>query len=63
MASLTLEGSYEGMSRAYEKLLGWIKANGYRIVGPNREIYIKGPGPDYEPAEYLTEIQFPVQNM
>jgi effector-binding domain-containing protein len=61
VASVTLEGSYEGMSGAYEGLLGWIKANGYRIVGPNREIYIKGPGPDYEPAEYLTEIQFPVE--
>lgn len=61
MASLTLEGSYEGLSDAYRHLLGWITANGYRIVGPNREIYVKGPGPDYQPSEYLTELQFPVQ--
>lgn len=61
VVSLTLEGSYEGLSDAYARLLGWITANGYRIVGPNREIYVKGPGPDYEPSEYVTELQFPVQ--
>jgi effector-binding domain-containing protein len=59
-ACLTMEGSYEGLSEAYARLLGWIEANGYRIVAPNREIYIKGPGPEYEPPEYLTELQFPV---
>lgn len=61
VASLTLQGSYEGLSDAYDRLLGWIEANGYRIVGPNRELYLQGPGPDYEPPEYLTELQFPVQ--
>jgi effector-binding domain-containing protein len=60
-ACLTMEGSYEGLSEAYSRLLGWIEANGYQIVAPNREIYIKGPGPEYEPAEYLTELQFPVE--
>jgi len=63
MASLVHEGSYEGFSDAYARLLGWITSNGYQIVGPNREIYIKGPGPEYEPSEYVTELQFPVQKM
>jgi effector-binding domain-containing protein len=63
VASLTLQGSYEGLSDAYGRLLGWIQAQGYRIVGPNREIYLQGPGPDYEPPEYLTELQFPVQKV
>lgn len=58
-ASLTLEGSYEGLRDAYRQLLGWIRANGYRIVGPPREVYLEG-GPDCEPSEYLTKIQFPV---
>jgi effector-binding domain-containing protein len=61
MACLTMEGSYEGLSDAYARLLGWIEANGYHIVDCNREIYVKGPGPEYEPEEYLTELQFPVQ--
>ena len=60
-ACLVHEGSYEGFSDAYGQLLGWIEANGYSIVGPNREVYIKGPGPDCEPSEYVTELQFPVQ--
>jgi effector-binding domain-containing protein len=61
MACISLEGSYEGLSEAYSRLIQWIEANGYQIVAPNREIYLKGPGPDYEPAEYVTELQFPVQ--
>jgi effector-binding domain-containing protein len=61
MACLTLEGSYEGLSEAYGRLLGWIEAQGYHIAGPNREIYIKGHGADYEPSEFVTELQFPVQ--
>jgi effector-binding domain-containing protein len=63
MACLVHEGSYEGFSDAYSNLLGWIESNGYRIVGPNREIYIKGPGAEYEPSEYVTEIQFPVRKV
>ena len=61
MACVTLVGSYEELSEAYSRLIQWIEANGYQIVAPNREIYLKGPGPDYEPAEYVTELQFPVQ--
>ena len=53
----------------------WIEANGYRIVGPNREVYLRCPDNDYDdpaaygyddyvaddPAEYVTEVQFPVE--
>ena len=60
MAYVTVEGSYEGLKDAYARLLGWIEANGYQIVDCNREIYIKG-GPECEPGEYVTELQFPVQ--
>jgi effector-binding domain-containing protein len=61
MACTVHEGSYDGFTDAYGRLLGWIETRGYRIVGPNREIYIKGPGAEYEPSEYVTEIQFPVE--
>jgi len=60
MACLTLQGSYEGLDEAYGRLIQWIEAHGYHIAGPNREVYIKGPGPDYEPSEFETELQFPV---
>jgi effector-binding domain-containing protein len=59
-ACLVHEGSYEGLSDAYGQLIGWIEAHGYQIVGPNREVYIKGPGAEYQPSQYVTELQFPV---
>jgi len=63
MASTVHKGNYDTMGQSYGRLLGWIEANGYRIVGPNREIYIECAGPEYEPAEYVTELQFPVQKV
>jgi effector-binding domain-containing protein len=55
-------GSYEDFPQAYTAILGWISANGYRTAGPYREIYLRGPGPQAaDPAEYVTEIQVPVE--
>jgi effector-binding domain-containing protein len=36
--------------------------NGYRIVGPNREVYIQG-GSEQDNESYITEIQFPVEKI
>ncbi|MEJ2748487.1 MAG: MerR family transcriptional regulator [Anaerolineae bacterium] len=60
MASLVRQGPYDDFAPAYQALMGWIEANGYRIVGPNREIYLRGPEAGIDPAEFVTEIQFPV---
>ncbi|PKO21240.1 MAG: MerR family transcriptional regulator [Chloroflexi bacterium HGW-Chloroflexi-1] len=60
MACLVHRGSYDGFSDAYGALMGWIEGNGYRIVGPNREMYLVAMGMVRNPAEYVTEIQFPV---
>ncbi len=59
-ASVIHHGSYEAFNQAYGALMGWIEANGYRIVGPNREVYLKGPGDAGGPDSYVTEIQVPV---
>lgn len=61
MACIVHQGSYDNFTELYNQLMAWIEAHGYRIAGPNREIYIQGPGPDAEPADYVTEIQFPVE--
>ena len=37
--------------RAYVALHGWLRARGYRLAGPMREIYLGG----------MLEIQFPLQ--
>ena len=74
MACVVHHGSYDTLGQAYNALFAWIEANGYRIVGPNREVYLRCPDNDYAdpdavgyagytadaPAEYVTEVQFPV---
>jgi effector-binding domain-containing protein len=63
MACTVHKGSYDSMAEAYAGLLTWIEANGYRICGPNREVYIKGPGLLTKPSSYVTELQIPVEKV
>lgn len=61
MACLVHTGSYnQGFTEPYGILMNWVEANGYRINGPNREIYLQG-GEDPDDESYVTEIQFPVE--
>ncbi len=60
MASLMRVGPYDDFRPAYQELMDWVQANGYRMIGPNREIYLRGPEANIPPKEYVTEIQFPV---
>jgi effector-binding domain-containing protein len=56
------QGPYEDFSNAYTAIAEWINANGYRMVGPYREHYLRGPGPGpMDPNSYVTEIQIPVE--
>ncbi len=62
MASVIHHGSFDGLSNAYNALLHWIDANGYRVKGHNREVYLQ-----YErtgaPVNNVTELQFPVEKV
>jgi len=61
MASVIYKGAYNKFSQPYEALARWIEANGYTVVGPNREIYLECSMPVRQDDEsYVTEIQFPV---
>lgn len=54
-------GPFTTLGNAYGALLKWIEDNGYRITGPEREIYIKTGTPlRQDDPSYVTEIQFPV---
>ena len=59
MACTIYEGSYIGLHLGYSALGRWIDANGYRITGPNREIFLH-ISPE-RPEAHITEIQFPVE--
>jgi effector-binding domain-containing protein len=61
MACLVHEGGYESIGGAYGYLMGWIESNGYRMVGPPREIYVRGPESGDDVSTYVTEIQVPVE--
>ncbi|MBL7063117.1 MAG: GyrI-like domain-containing protein [Anaerolineae bacterium] len=61
MACIAHQGNYEGLSKAYNTLMAWVEANGYRVTGPNRDVYLQRPEPGLDPANYITEVQFPVQ--
>ncbi len=54
-------GSYNTIGDAREAILRWIEANGYRIVGPDREIYLYNTMPvRLDDPSYVTELQYPV---
>ncbi len=60
-ATTVYKGRYEGIGEAYSVLMAWIQDNGYQIAGPDRELYFTDPSKVKNPAENITEIQFPVK--
>jgi effector-binding domain-containing protein len=62
MASVIHKGAFNAFNLAYEAILHWIEVNGYKIVGPNREVYLYCAQPVRQDDDsYVTEIQFPVE--
>jgi len=60
MACAVHKGPYDGLNGAYEAIMQWAEANGYRSVGADRDVYLVGPADTKDPAEYVTEVQEPV---
>ena len=62
MAATVHHGSYNTIGEAHEAILTWIEANGYRIVGPDRELNLYHTMPiRLDDPSYVTEIQYPVE--
>jgi len=62
IATTVHQGSYNTLIEAHEAILKWVEANGYRIVGPSRELYLHNTMPiRHDDPSYVTEIQFPVE--
>ena len=62
MASVVHHGPFNTLTQAYNTLLQWIQQNGYRICGPDREIYLKTGEPvRQDDPSYVTEVQMPVE--
>ncbi|MFZ5858289.1 MAG: MerR family transcriptional regulator [Chloroflexota bacterium] len=62
MACTVHNGPFVTISEAYAAIGKWIETNGYCIVGPCREVYLKAArnGSQTDPNT-VTEIQFPVE--
>ena len=62
--SLLHKGPYDESGRSYAKILEYVKAKGYEIILPTREVYLKGPGIILKgnPKNYLTEIQLLIRD-
>ena len=61
VASVVHQGNFEEFTQGHAALIEWIDANGYRIVGPYREIYIKHEKDNL--SDSTTEIQYPVEKV
>jgi DNA-binding transcriptional MerR regulator/effector-binding domain-containing protein len=62
-ATLIHHGPYEDVKGSYAKLLKYVNEQGYKILLPTREVYVKGPGMIFRgnPKNYVTEIQIPIE--
>ncbi len=64
MASTVHNGEYNQLNLAYNAIHLWVDANGYRIIGPPRELYLYYSSQEplrFDDPSYVTEIQFPVE--
>lgn len=60
MISITHEGDYSSIWKAYQKIVDYLNKRDFPILPPTREIYLRGKGNFLpgDPENYLTEIQF-----
>ena len=61
VACVVHHGSYEGVGNGYAALMEWAEKNGYEICSTVREVYLKGPEPDGDTSQCVTELQIPVK--
>lgn len=61
VAWTTHRGPYNEVGPAYHTITGWIQEHGHEITGPPREVYLTDPQQVPDPADYVTEVQFPIR--
>ena len=59
MATTIHSGPWLSLSQGYSQLGRWIDENGYRIIGPGREVYYHIDWDDLQETT-VTELQFPI---
>jgi len=54
------KGPYETLKQTYGFMMSWLENSTWEMSGPDREVYLTDPDKTKDPAEYITELQFPV---
>ena len=60
VATTVHRGPYDEEGPAYQTVDAWVQEHGHASAGPAREVYLTDPDETPDPADYLTEIQFPI---
>ena len=60
MACTVHHGPFNQLNQGYGALMQWAETNGYRFVGPSREVYLQ-VGSSGDDATNVAEIQIPVE--
>lgn len=64
VASLVHRGPLQKLHEAYGVLMQWLEMNGYRVAGPNRDVYVHYTFPiRQDDPSYVTEIQVPIERL
>jgi effector-binding domain-containing protein len=53
-------GPYDQLAPVYEDLRAWVASHGYLATGSPREVYLNDPAEAPGPADYLTEVVWPI---
>jgi DNA-binding transcriptional MerR regulator/effector-binding domain-containing protein len=61
-AVLTHRGDMPSIGRSWMELMGRLVDDGYRVVGPTREVYVHAPD-DRPQSEWVTELIAPVEKV
>jgi effector-binding domain-containing protein len=56
-----LRCAYDQLSETYAAIEQWIEANEYRPGGPPWESYVTDPGETPNPADWRTEVFWPLE--
>lgn len=54
-------GPYEELGAAHAALSEWVQRNGHETAGPPRELYVTDPREVSDPADYQTEVLWPIR--
>ncbi len=60
VATTIHKGPYDQLGQAYEAMERWIDASEHSVTGSPWEIYLTDPGEVPNPADWLTEVFFPI---